>query len=98
MHRGDLRASHAIASCAGFGFAARTMARRMAYQLQTIAGRAANASGVASSSGWNRDHQPVSASRNVGMPLSAETPAPVSTVMTSDARSMAAADVSASSS
>ncbi len=55
------------------------MSRRMAYQSQTRLGLRANAAGVASSIGSNFAQRPVCASRNVGTPDSAETPAPVST-------------------
>jgi len=54
-------------------------ARRSAYQSHTSLGCRANAEGVASSRGSNRAHSPVCASRKVGTPDSADTPAPVST-------------------
>lgn len=49
------------------------------YHPQHRLGSARNASGVASCAGSNRSHSPLSASRNVGMPLSADAPAPVKT-------------------
>src|SRR5690606_23966820 len=77
------RAPHAsnaaIARCAAFGCALSTAARRSAYQRQTGAGSARNPASVASVSGSKRAHRPVSASRKVGIPLSADTPAPVKT-------------------
>src|SRR5437667_7635 len=69
----------ARARWAGFGFASATSLRRYAYHSQTRRGLRRNARGVASSSGLNFDHRPVWASRKVGRPLSADTPAPVST-------------------
>jgi cysteinyl-tRNA synthetase len=53
--------------------------RRQRYQRQTRSGSRRNASGVASSSGSYFSQRPLCASRKVGTPLSAETPAPVST-------------------
>ena len=53
--------------------------RRLAVGL-TSRGLRWKARGVASSSGLNSAHRPVCASRNVGTPLSADTPAPVNTV------------------
>src|SRR5439155_18781304 len=47
---------------------------------QTNFGLRRNASGVANSPGLNFDQRPVSASRNVATPLSAERPDPVSAV------------------
>src|ERR1043165_674505 len=70
--------SAATARCAAFGSAARTRPRRISYHSHTMAGSRANASGVASSSARKLRHNPPSP-RNVGMPLSAETPAPVKT-------------------
>ena len=67
-----------MARCAAFGSAARTRPRRHSYHSHTSAGSRANASGVASSSARKLRHNPPSP-RNVGMPLSAETPAPVKT-------------------
>ena len=62
------------------------VASASSYQRVTSSGSRANASGVARSAGSNFDHKPVSASRNVGTPLSAETPAPVNTAMWSAER------------
>src|SRR5215472_2128464 len=69
----------ARARWAGFGFAAATSWRRRAYHSQTRPGLRRNARGVARSSGLYFAHRPVWASRKVGTPLSAETPAPVNT-------------------
>ena len=74
-------ASAATSRCAAFGIAAVTIAARQRYQPQTSAGSARNAASVARRSASKRAHSPVSASRNVGMPLSAERPAPLSTTM-----------------
>lgn len=71
--------SRASARCAGFGFAAAHFSRRQSYQRVTVSGSRANASGVASWLGSYLAQSPSIASRNVGIPLSAETPAPVST-------------------
>lgn len=73
------RASSATAKWAGFGLAASTFERRHSYHPHTNAGSLRNASAVANTAGSKRSHKPVKASRNVGMPLSAETPAPVNT-------------------
>src|SRR6187551_3416393 len=54
--------------------------RRQAYHSHTRRGSRPNASAVASVSGRKFFHSP-SGPRNVGTPLAAETPAPVSTVM-----------------
>src|SRR5829696_7575256 len=54
--------------------------RRHAYHSHTSLGSRPKASAVASVSGRKFFHRP-SAPRNVGTPLAAETPAPVSTVM-----------------
>src|ERR1051325_4594431 len=70
--------SAAMARCAAFGSAARTRPRRHSYHSHTSAGSRANACGVAKSSARKLRHKPPSP-RNVGMPLSAETPAPVKT-------------------
>ena len=76
---GACAASLAMARCAAFGRARRACSRRHSYQPQTRSGWARKASGVARACASKRDHSPVSASRNVAMPLSAETPAPVKT-------------------
>src|SRR5690606_4666138 len=76
---GTRSASAAMARCAGLGCACSTFMRRHSYQPHTSAGSRRNASGVARSAGSKRSHSPVSASRKVGMPLSADTPAPVKT-------------------
>src|SRR5437868_5649976 len=55
--------------------------RRGSYHRLASARSREYACGVASSIGSKSAHNPVSASRKVGTPLSAETPAPVSTVM-----------------
>src|SRR5882724_1174903 len=64
---------------AGLGWAEATSLRRQSYHSQTRRGLLRKARGVASSSGLNLAHRPVWASRKVGTPLSAETPAPVRT-------------------
>jgi hypothetical protein len=56
------------------------IARRQSYHSQTSRGSRRNAAGVASSSGRKLRHKPP-LPRNVGTPLAAETPAPVTTVM-----------------
>src|SRR5215472_4140699 len=53
--------------------------RRHSYHPQTSLGSRRKAAGFASSVTSNFSHSPVCLSRNVGMPLSAETPAPVRT-------------------
>ncbi len=68
----------ASARWAGFGLALNTSSILHLYHSHTSFGSLLNASGVASSSGLNLLHSP-SGPRNVGTPLSAETPAPVST-------------------
>src|SRR5438552_7542150 len=70
----------ARAKCAALGWASATSLRRHSYHSQTRRGLRRKARGVASSSGLYFAHRPVCASRNVGTPLSADTPAPVSTV------------------
>ena len=67
----------ASAMCPGFGRACSTMRKRMRYQSVTSAGSRANASGVARSSARKLRHSAAAPLRNVGMPLSAEIPAPV---------------------
>ena len=69
----------AIARCPALGSAFRTNARRHSYQPHTKGGSRSNASSVASSAASNFSHNPVCLSRNVGIPLSADTPAPVKT-------------------
>src|SRR6185369_3270737 len=73
------RSSSTSARWPALGSAFATSSRRHAYHSQTRRGFCRNASGVANSSGLNFSHKPVCASRNVGMPLSAEMPEPVST-------------------
>jgi hypothetical protein len=69
----------ANAKCPGFGCTVKTFLRRHSYHSQTSLGFLRNAAGVARSSGLKLAHNPVCASRKVGTPLSADTPAPVST-------------------
>ena len=76
---GTPRSMSAMATCAGLGCACAARSRRTAYQSHTSFGLRSNAEGVASSRGSKCAHNPVCASRNVGTPDSAETPAPVST-------------------
>ena len=64
----------------GFGSPTLPAAAATRTQSHTNFGFARKAAGVASSSGSYFDHNPVRASRKVGTPLSAEIPAPVSTV------------------
>ena len=71
--------SSAIARWAEFGLAASTIARRHSYHPHTNAGSMRKALAVAKAAGANNAHKPFKASQNVGVPLSAETPAPVNT-------------------
>ena len=84
---GRRRSNSPSARCPAFGCAARTPSRRSAYQSHTSAGSARKPSTLASCAGSKRDHSPVSASRKVAMPLSADMPAPLST-QTRPARAM----------
>src|SRR5690606_1386700 len=68
-----------------------TFIRRHSYHPHTMAGLRLKACALASSMGSNRRQSPVSGSRKVGTPLSAETPAPVSTTIRSAAFSASAA-------
>ena len=77
VSRGTCRASSAMAWCAGLGSERSTFMRRHSYQPQTSSLSLRKASGVARSWASKRSHRPVSASRKVGILLSAETPAPV---------------------
>src|SRR5688572_16291140 len=77
---GNLRLQSASTRCAAFGSHAAILCRRQSYHSQTNRGSRAKACGVASDSGLKLFHSP-SAPRNVGTPLAADTPAPVSTVM-----------------
>src|SRR5258707_977756 len=70
----------ARAECPGLGAACAISPRRQSYHSHTNLGSRANASGVARSSARKLPHKPPFP-RNVGMPLSAEMPAPVSTAM-----------------
>lgn len=90
---GKCRSQRANSTCAGFGCASATRRRRCSYHSQTVRGSRANASGVARSSGRYDFHHPP-AERNVGIPLSAETPAPVRT--TTRTRSAVSASISRS--
>jgi hypothetical protein len=71
------------------GAAVAMSARRSAYQRQTRTGSRRKAWGVATSSGRSPCQSPW-ASRNVGSPLSADMPAPVSTATLRAPRSAAA--------
>ena len=71
-------------------FADPHFSRRQSYQRVTVSGSRANPSGDASSWGSNFAHNPSMASRKVGMPLSADTPAPVNTTTARADRSAAA--------
>jgi len=82
-----LTAGQATARCPALGCAASTSPRRHSYQPHTNAGSRSNAYGVASSAASNCSHRPVCLSRKVGIPLSADTPAPVRTVTRVAARS-----------
>ena len=77
---GKRRLQSASTRCAAFGSHAAIFCRRHAYHSHTSLGSRPKASAVASVSGRKFFHRP-SASRNVGTPLAAETPAPVRTVM-----------------
>ena len=79
VHVFESRVHCASTSCAAFGWHDAIVARRHSYHSHTSAGSRANASGVARSSTRNDRHSPP-APRNVGTPLAADTPAPVSTV------------------
>lgn len=79
QNRSNRCSIEATASCAGFGRLVAMSSRRQLYHSQTSRGSRAKASGVARSSARYCRHSP-SAPRNVGTPLSAEIPAPVSTV------------------
>ena len=79
VHVFESRVHCASTSCAAFGWHDAIVARRHSYHSHTSAGSRANASGVARSSARNDRHSPP-APRNVGTPLAADTPAPVSTV------------------
>ena len=74
-------ANEAMAMWAGLGCARNTFMRRHSYQPQTSSSSLRKASGVAKSLTLKRSHRPVSASRKVAIPLSAETPEPVKTTM-----------------
>src|SRR5258708_24488769 len=76
-----------IARWAGLGGALRPAARLHSYQPHTNAGSRSKAYGVASSAASNFSQRPVCLSRKVGIPLSAETPAPVRTATRVAARS-----------
>ena len=76
---GTCCAKAAMARWAGLGCARNTFMRRHSYHPQTSSSSLRKASGVARSVASKRSHRPVSASRKVGIPLSAETPAPVKT-------------------
>ncbi len=78
---GNLAAICARAKCPALGETAFTRPRRQVYHSHTSRGLRRKACGVASSVGSYCAHSPVCASRKVGMPLSLETPAPVSTTM-----------------
>ena len=76
----------ARAAWPGFGMQPRILCLRHWYHSHTSRGSAANAPGVASDIGSLRFHNP-SGPRNVGTPLSADTPAPVSTHRVRQSRS-----------
>ena len=76
---GSEQLQRASTSWARFGRHRAMRLRRHEYHSHTRRGSCANAWGVARSSGLNRRQSP-SAPRNVGTPLAADTPAPVSTV------------------
>ena len=68
-----------MARCAGLGWACITFIRRHSYQPQTSDLSERKPFGLASMVASKFSYKPVCASRNVGIPLSAETPAPVYT-------------------
>src|SRR5690606_36020528 len=88
---GHLPSSSASTLCPACGWTLANCAIRYTYQPQTSDGSRWNAVGVASSSGFQRDHRLSLPPRNVGIPLSADMPAPVNTTGRWLARSAATA-------
>ena len=78
VKEGDCFSMTASARCAALGLFVAMISRRQLYHSHTSLGSLLKASGVASSSALNFRHSP-SFPLKVGTPLSAETPAPVST-------------------